>query len=128
MEKTCTEHMRLENMRILIADPDFRTRQAFELLLESRLSVRSVNEAWDRASLERQLAAAPPDLILLDRDLPDLPVGQIATLAACPTTPLVLMSVDPDDQAIARMVGAAFIYKGAMPEEVLATLRALLPR
>ena len=58
--------------RILIADSDPRTRQALALLLERKLGIHSIGEAWDRASLERQLAASAPDLILLDCYLPGL--------------------------------------------------------
>ena len=37
------------------------------------------------------------------------------------------MSVNADDVTTAQMLRAAFIYKGALPEEVLATLNTLIP-
>ena len=37
------------------------------------------------------------------------------------------MSVNADDITTAQMLNAAFIYKGALPEEVLATLNTLIP-
>ncbi len=115
-------------IRILIADSDPRTRQALALLLERKLGVHSAGEAWDRASLERQLAVNVPDLLLLDCYLPGLPIPEIAALLGRSAgARLILMSVNADDITTAQMLNAAFIYKGALPEEVLATLNTLIP-
>ena len=114
--------------RILIADSDPRTRQALALLLERKLGIHSTGEAWDCASLERQLAAGTPDLILLDCYLPGLSAAEItALLGRSAGARLALMSVNADDVITAQMLDAAFIYKGALPEEVLATLNTLIP-
>ena len=114
--------------RILIADSDPRTRQALALLLERKLGVLSAGEAWDRASLEGQLAAGALDLILLDCYLPGLSAAEIAALLGRSVSPrLALMSVNADDITTAQALNAAFIYKGALPEEVLATLKTLIP-
>ena len=114
--------------RILIADPDFRTRQALILLLERKLGAIQVGEAWDGASLERQLAALRPDALLLDCHLPGLAAGDLAgLLSRLSGARLALMSVDADDVTSAQRLNAAFIYKGASPDEVVATLRALIP-
>jgi DNA-binding NarL/FixJ family response regulator len=113
--------------RILIADSDPRTRQALALLLERKLGIHSIVEAWDRASLECELAASAPDLILLDCYLPGLSAGNAALLARLPGARLALMSVNADDIATAQSLNAAFIYKGTLPEEVLATLKTLIP-
>lgn len=113
--------------RILIADPDPRARQALGLLLERKLATICIGEAWDRASLERQLAALQPDALLMDCHLPGLAVADIAALQGRLTgIRLALMSVDSDDVEIAQRLNARFIYKGALPDEVLATLRGLI--
>ena len=114
--------------RILIADPDSHTRQAFTLLLERRLGIVCAGEAWDSASLERELATCAPNMLLLDCHLPDLTTAEIAALAGRATgMRLILMSVDADDMAVAEALKAGFLYKGALPDEVLTTLRALIP-
>ena len=114
--------------RILIADSDPRTRQALALLLERKLGIHSTGEAWDRASLECQLTTSAPDLILLDCYLPGLSAAKIAALLGRSVSPrLALMSVNADDITTAQALNAAFIYKGALPEEVLATLKTLIP-
>ena len=114
--------------RILIADPDSRTRQALALLLERKLGVPAVDEAWDHVSLERQLTTSTPDALLLDCHLPGLSAAQIAVLASGSAGgALILMSVDPDDLAVAEAVGTAFIYKAVAPDEVIATLKERIP-
>jgi DNA-binding response OmpR family regulator len=114
--------------RILIADSDPRTRQALALLLERKLGVLDVGEAWDCASLKRQWGTSVPDLVLLDCYLPGLSAVDTANLKACSAgARLVLMSVNADDIIAAQSLNAGFIYKGALPEEVLATLVALMP-
>lgn len=114
--------------RILIADPNTHTRQAFTLLLERRLGARDVREAWDHQSLECALAVAVPDVLILDCHLPGVPAPEIALLARRLTgVRLALMSVDAGDVTTAHMLNVAFIYKGALPEEVLATLNGLIP-
>jgi DNA-binding response OmpR family regulator len=120
--------VRVKMTRILIADPDARTRQALTLLLDRRLGAVHIAEAGDRTSLERQLAANDPDLLLLDRDLPDLSPAEVKSFVGRSAgMRLILMSVDADDVATAAALDAAFIYKGAVPDEVLATLKALIP-
>jgi DNA-binding NarL/FixJ family response regulator len=110
--------------RILIADPDSRTRQALALLVERRLDATCVGEARDRGSLEQQLAACTPDLLLLDCYLPGLSAAEMAGLAGhLAGVRLILMSVNADDVATAKALDAAFIYKGASPDEVLAVFK-----
>ena len=114
--------------RILIADPDPRIRQALVLLLERRLDAIHASEAWDRASLECQLALLRPDVLLLDCHLPGLAAADIAALRRPRVDArLTLISVDVEDLATAQSLNVAFIYKGAPPEEVLATLRGVIP-
>jgi DNA-binding NarL/FixJ family response regulator len=45
---------------------------------------------------------------------------------AYPQLKIVLLSVDANDAAAAKDAGAAFIYKGASPDELIATLSPLL--
>jgi DNA-binding NarL/FixJ family response regulator len=107
----------------LIADPHPHTRRAFALLLEHRLGASDIREAWDCASLERELARAAPDALVLDCHLPGVSPAEIAQLAQrLAAGRLILMSVDADDVATAQALDVAFIYKGALPEEVLGAL------
>lgn len=115
-------------IRILIADPDSATRKALILLLRRKLGTDCIIEIADVETLIRSLADLPPDLLLLDWRLYGSPATETCRLLrkAYPQLKIVLLSVDANDEAAAREAGADFIYKGASPDELIATLRTLL--
>ncbi len=115
-------------IRILIADPDPATRKALSLLLRRKLGVNGIVKVGDVESLIRTLADSPPDLLLLDWQLYGSPAPETCRLLqkAYPRLKIVLLSVNASDEAAAREAGADFIYKGAPPEELIATLTRLL--
>ena len=114
--------------RILIADPDSATRKALILLLKRKLGTDCIFEVNDMETLIRTLAEAPPDLLLLDWRLYGSPAPETSRLLrrAFPDLKIVLLSVNADNEASARQVGADFIHKGAAPDELIATLMSLL--
>lgn len=114
--------------RILIADPDSATRKALILLLQRKLGTDCIFEVNDMETLIRTLADAPPDLLLLDWRLYGSPAPETSRLLrrAFPDLKIILLSVDADNEAAAREVGADFIHKGASPDELIATLMPLL--
>ncbi len=79
-------------------------------------------------TLIRALAETPPDLVLLDWRLYGSPAPETCRLLqrAYPCLKIVLLSVDANDAVAAKEAGAAFIYKGASPDELIATLTPLL--
>ena len=115
-------------IRILIADPDSATRKALTLLLQRKLDSPDIVEVYDVETLIRSLADASPDLLLLDWRLYGSPAPETCRLLqrAYPCLKIVLLSVDSNDAAAAKEAGAAFIHKGASPDELIATLRPLL--
>jgi DNA-binding NarL/FixJ family response regulator len=115
-------------IRILVADPDSATRKALALLLRRKLGTEKVVEVDSVESLIRALAETPPDLVLLDWRLYGSPAPETCRLLqrAYPCLKIVLLSVDANDAIAAREAGAAFIYKGASPDELIATLTPLL--
>ena len=114
-------------IRICIADPDPATRNALILLLRRRLGTDGITEVGDVESLIRHLADAPPDLLLLDWRLYGSPAPETCILLqrAYPHLTIVLLSVDANDAEAAKRAGALFIYKGAPPEDMIATLKPL---
>jgi DNA-binding response OmpR family regulator len=115
-------------IRILIADPDSATRKALILLLQRKMYTSSIFEVKDVETLIRSLADTPPDLLLLDWRLYGSPAPETCRLLrrAYPQMNIVLLSVDAEDAAAAKEAGADFIYKGASPDELIATLTPLL--
>lgn len=115
-------------IRILIADPDSSTRRALALLLQRKLEMIDLNEAGDVETLIRILADNPPELLLLDWKLYGSPAPETCRLIqkAYPKLKVLLLSVDADDAAAAKAAGAAFVHKGASPDELLAVLKPLI--
>jgi two-component system, NarL family, invasion response regulator UvrY len=115
-------------IRILVADPDSATRKALALLLRRKLGTEKVVEVDSLETLIRALAETPPDLVLLDWRLYGSPAPETCRLLqrAYPCLKIVLLSVDANDAVAAKEAGAAFIYKGASPGELIATLTPLL--
>ncbi len=115
-------------IRVLIADPDSTARKALARLLECRLGLVCVAEAGDIEALIQSLADDPPDVLLLDWRLQGSPAPEISRLIQKAYTGLqvVLLSVDAKDEQLAKDAGAAFIHKGASPEELIKTLKPLL--
>jgi DNA-binding NarL/FixJ family response regulator len=113
---------------ILVADPDAATRKALALLLRRKLGTEKIVEVDSVETLIRALADTPPDLVLLDWRLYGSPAPETCRLLqrAYPCLKIVLLSVDANDAVAAKEAGAAFIYKGASPGELIATLTPLL--
>src|SRR6266540_787319 len=115
-------------IRIIIADPDSATRKALTLLLRRKLGTDGIIEVDCVETLIRALADTPPDLLLLDWRLYGSPAPETCRLLqkAYPHLKIVLLSVDANDAIAAKDAGAAFIHKGASPDELIATLTPLL--
>ncbi len=114
--------------RILIADPDITSRKALTLLLAKKYGISGILEAIDTETLIRCLAENDLDLLLLDWRLYGAPAPQTChlILKAYPNLKIVLLSVDTGDYQTALNAGAAFIHKGASPDQVLSVLEALV--
>ena len=115
-------------IRILIADPDSATRKALTLLLRSKMGNHEIIDVGDVETLIRTLAGNSPDLLLLDWRLYGSPAPETCRLLqkAYPHLKIILLSVEANDEAAAKEVGADFIYKGAPPNELISTLTRLL--
>jgi two-component system nitrate/nitrite response regulator NarL len=115
-------------IRILIADPDSATRKALALLLRRKLGEGEIIEVDGVETLIRTLADSAPDLLLLDWRLYGSPAPETCRLLqrAYPHLMIILLSVNAQDASAAKAAGASFIYKGASPDELIATLTPLL--
>jgi DNA-binding response OmpR family regulator len=115
-------------IRILIADPDSATRKALALLLRRKLGEGEIVEVDGVETLIRTLADTAPDLLLLDWRLYGSPAPETCRLLqrAYPQLMIILLSVNAENATAAKEAGASFIYKGASPDELIATLTPLL--
>ncbi len=113
--------------RILIADPDGSFRKALILLLTHKLGIEGVEEAADIGQLIQVLVDKPPEVLLLSWSLYGAPGLETCQLLrkSYPTMKIMLLSVNPEDEAAAKSAGAQFIHKGSSAEATLSALKSL---
>jgi DNA-binding NarL/FixJ family response regulator len=115
---------------VLIVDDQPLQRFGFRMLLDSAPGTQVVGEAENGAGAVRQVAALRPDVVLMDVRMPGMD-GIEATrriiAAGGRSRVLVLTTFDLDDYAHAALRAGAsgFLLKDALPEELLAGIRAV---
>jgi DNA-binding NarL/FixJ family response regulator len=115
---------------VLIVDDQPLQRLGFRMLLESNQDTEVLGEASHGAEAVRQAAALRPDVVLMDVRMPGMD-GIEATrrilAAGGRSRVLVLTTFDLDEYAYAALRAGAsgFLLKDAMPEELLAGIRAV---
>ncbi|MGF1428097.1 response regulator transcription factor [Kitasatospora sp. LaBMicrA B282] len=117
--------------RVLVVDDDDTIRRSLERGLRlSGFAVRSAGGG--RAALE-QLAAEPPDVLVLDVSMPDLPGTEVCRLLreqGSDTPVLMLSALDELADRVAGLQAGAddYLVKPFALEELVLRLRALLRR
>lgn len=117
-------------MRVLLADDQAKVRSALRLLLEHQPHIDILGEAVDATGLLDWVKAACPDLLLLDWELPGLPMSALLTALRdrCPELQVIALSSRPEARSVALAAGAdAFVSKGDAPERLLAAVEGLSP-
>lgn len=115
---------------VLIVDDHAMQRFGFRMLLESQDDMSVAGEAAGGAKAVRLTADLRPDVVLMDVRMPGLD-GIEATrrivAAGGRTRVLILTTFDLDEYAFAALRAGAsgFLVKDALPEELLAGIRAV---
>ncbi|MFJ9180999.1 response regulator [Streptomyces sp. NPDC102360] len=126
---------------VLIVDDQPMQRFGFRMLLESQDDLRVAGEAGTGAEAVRLAAELAPDVVLMDIRMPGMD-GIEATRRIIARTPgndgpddgpsegpriLILTTFDMDEYAYAglRAGASGFLIKDALPEELLAGIRAV---
>ncbi len=113
-------------MKIGIADPQARIRYSLHILLEQQPGWEVDGEAADCQDLLNLMSADPPDLLLIDCDLPGLQLESLLRLLRdqYPGVCIFLMSGRQELRQAALKAGAdAFIYKAESAEKLLDSIR-----
>jgi len=114
---------------IFLAEGENHVRAALRLMLEHQPNIRIKGEAGTAESTLAQVCTQPPDVILLDWNLPGLhPQRLLAALRqCCPATLILATSVKPEQERIAVKLGAdAFLLKQLPPDQFIAALTAAI--
>lgn len=110
---------------IFLADNETHVRRALRLVLEQDPGLAVVGEAEHAEGLLAEVCQNPPDLVLLDYNLPGANhIRLIKTIRQhCPNTRIVIMSVKPEyEQITQKMGGDGFLSKQLPPEEFIKRL------
>ena len=112
-------------MRIMIANNQPKVRFALRVALEQRPGFKTINEAIDSEDLIVQSRVICPDLVMLDWELPGLPMSElISTLhQCCGNTHVVILSSRSEMREQALAAGAnAFVCMCDAPDELLSAI------
>jgi two-component system KDP operon response regulator KdpE len=116
--------------RILVVDDEAAIQKAIAPMLKSR--GYDVDAALTAAAALEQVTAHPPDLIVLDLGLPDLPGTEVCRrVRALSKVPIIILSArgSEADKVNALDLGADdYVTKPFGPEELLARIRVALRR
>jgi DNA-binding NarL/FixJ family response regulator len=122
--------VRVEPVRILIADDHPHFRDGLRALLLSAPAVEVVGEARDGDEVIELAARLQPDVILMDLNMPGMG-GIEATRRILHTSPhisvLVISMYEDDDSVFAALKAGArgYLLKGALKAEILRAIRAV---
>jgi DNA-binding NarL/FixJ family response regulator len=122
--------VRVEPVRVLIADDHPHFRDGLRALLLSAPDAEVVGEAGDGEEAVRLAARLQPDVILMDLNMPGTG-GIEATRRILHTSPhisvLVISMYEDDDSVFAALKAGArgYLLKGALKAEILRAIRAV---
>jgi two-component system response regulator DesR len=112
-------------MRILIADSQAKVRRALQMRLEQADQIQVVGEATDAPNLLSRIVNTAADLVLLDGNLPGLPMAELLSVLrqAWPQLRIIVLSTRPEAGPTALEAGAdAFVSKSDPAEHLLAAI------
>jgi DNA-binding NarL/FixJ family response regulator len=110
---------------IFLAEGEQHVRDALRLMLEHRAIFEISGEAGTAESSLAQVCKQPPDVILLDWNLPGLdPKRLLSTLRqCCPAAVILATSVQAEQEKPAMKSGVdAFLLKQLPPDQYIARL------
>jgi DNA-binding NarL/FixJ family response regulator len=118
-------------VRIILADHHPEALWALATMLQEEPEMEIAGEAMDTGCLLSLAGKASPDLVLLERKLPDDPIEDlISDLHALEPRPIVIVmsSSIEDGRKMLRTGADAFVSKGDPPDWLLETLRRYAKR
>lgn len=108
-------------MRVLVADDLLAVQSALALLLGQEVNLRVIGQASDAAGVLRAVAQDPPDVILLDWELPGMPADALVQQLrqSHPDLCIIALSSRPEAESAAMLAGVdAFIDKLSNCQEI----------
>jgi DNA-binding NarL/FixJ family response regulator len=114
------------SMRVILADSHPQILSALKIMLEEKSELELIGEAVDAQALIALVESDPPDLALIDWELPGKSINDLITeLHAIESRPIVVvMGSKPEYGRMLLKAGAdAFVSKSDQPDWLLETLQ-----
>jgi DNA-binding NarL/FixJ family response regulator len=114
---------------LLIVDDHPLVRQGMRAVIEAQSGLEVTGEAEDGGEAVRLCVARPPDVVLMDLQMPTMH-GIEATRqvrAACPDTAVLVLTMYDDDAMVFEAVAAGacgYLLKGADGTDIVTAIRA----
>lgn len=120
----------METIRLLIVDDHTLFREGLRALFSAIKDIELVGEATTGQEAIYLVEESQPDVILMDIDMPGMGGVQAtrSIIRKSPSTGIVMVTMLEDDASVfsAMRAGArGYVLKGAKPEELLQTIRAV---
>jgi len=112
-------------MRVVIADDQYKMRRALRVLLDQDEEVQIVGEAADAPHLLARVLTMAADLVLLDENLPGLPMVELLSVLrrAFSKIRVIVFSTRSEAGLVALTAGAdAFVSKTDPAEQLPAAI------
>ena len=118
------------SIAVLLADDQELMRMGFRMVIESQPDLSIVGEAADGQAAIDAVAELSPDIVLMDVRMPELDGIEatrqiVATGSAARVIVLTTFDLDEYAYAAVRAGASGFLLKDALPEELLAAIRAV---
>ena len=114
---------------IFLAEGEKHVREALRLMLEHQSDFAIAGEASTAENTLAQVCQHPPDVILLDWNLPGFHPQRLlnALRQCCPETLILATSVRPEQESVAMKFGAnAFLLKQLPPDQFISALKTAI--
>ena len=111
---------------IFLAEGEKHVLAALHLMLEHQSDFAIVGEASTAENMLAKVCQRPPDVILLDWNIPGLHPQRLlnALWQCCPDSLILATSVKPEQENIAMQLGVdAFLLKQLSPEQFITALK-----
>jgi DNA-binding NarL/FixJ family response regulator len=118
-----------EKLKISIADNQSRVRYGLRILLEQRSGWEVISEVGSANELLERIRNEPPDVVLLDWELPGMPVDALikSLREACPKLLVISLSGRYELRQAAIEAGVdAFASKAEPPEKLIQLIWGLM--
>ncbi|MGB2894690.1 MAG: response regulator [Anaerolineales bacterium] len=117
-----------DRITVFLAEGEKHVSSALTLMLEHQPKFEVHGKADTAESLLAQVCVQPPDVILLDWNLPGLNPQRLfpALRQCCPGTLIVVSSVIPEQKTVHEYQLDGFVSKQLPPKEFIAELLAII--